>query len=73
MVKDRIAISAAFFQTSELVINLCMDPSYYEHHQTEAFNSVAGLPMHALVEKIPDDGLNSQLGLARGCLQVDFN
>ena len=36
-------------------------PSYYEHHHTKVFNSVAivCLRQHALAAKIPDDGLNS--------------
>ena len=63
-----VPISVAFFQfhTSELVINLHVDP-YYERHQT------AVLLTHVLAEEIPVDGLNSPLGLGRGCLGVIFN
>ena len=41
------------FQTSELVINLCMDPYYKCHHWAEALKSVVCL----LADKIPDNGI----------------
>ena len=60
------------FQTSELVINLHMDPNY-EHQQTEALNLVVCLCTHWQRKSLTGIfKLNCLLGLGRGCLRVVF-